>query len=70
MDRLLNFLRRQTEDWRTEIDLLDRGIKTTFEVVDGQKKDTTADTLADRSLRLSELEALIAKHGVKDAHRT
>ena len=67
MDGVLEWAKRQREDWIKEIYLLETGVKTTSEVQLGRPTDTTAETLSDRRARLKELEALIGRHGAATA---
>jgi len=59
---VLKWVKQQRNTWLREIRLLESGKKTTSEIRHGKIVDTTAETLADRSARLSRLDDLIARH--------
>jgi hypothetical protein len=62
-DGLLKWAKSRHKDWTQEIELIERGYKTTAETRNGKRVDTTQETLADDTkVRLSALEALISKH--------
>jgi hypothetical protein len=65
-DGFLESAKRQQKVWVREIRLLESGKETTFEIRGDTRVDTTLETLDDRRARLSELDALIAKHGAGD----
>ena len=67
MDGFVAWGLRQQAEWRNEIALLEGGVKTTFDVRNGQRVDTTEETLNDRRVRLADLDALIDKHEVARA---
>jgi hypothetical protein len=67
---LLQWAKRQREDWRIEILKMTNGLKSIYEMRDDQRVDTTAETVADRLQRVSELEALLARTKTKDTSRS
>jgi hypothetical protein len=66
-DGVLEWSKRQRHDWLREIKLIEDGYKTTFEIRNGAKVDTTQETLDTLRARLSMVEAVIAKHESDDA---
>jgi hypothetical protein len=62
-DGVLAWAKRQHKIWERGIGLLESRKKTTFDVRNGKRVDTTSETLADRHKRLAEVEALIQRHG-------
>ena len=61
MSRLLEWAKEQISYWDREIEWLGDGTKTTFDLRDGKRVDTTQDELADRVDRRARLQELIAR---------
>ena len=66
-DSILEWARQQHNEWQREISLLESGTKSTFELREGHKVDTTMETLAARITQLSELDKLINRHEAQSA---
>ena len=72
-DGVLKWAKQQRRIWAREMKLLESGKKSTAEVRGGKIVDTTAETLADRSARLSELDGFISRdeiRGLRSDRRT
>lgn len=66
-DGVLNWAKQQRKIWIREMGMLKSGKKNTSEIRRGKRVDTTTGTLADLSVRLSELDALILRHETRNA---
>jgi len=66
-DAILRWARGQRKAWAREMEMLSSRKKTTSDLRQGKIVDTTEETLADRSVRLSELDTLIARHKARKA---
>jgi hypothetical protein len=67
VDSVLEWAKRQHDEWQREISLLESGIKSTFEIREGHKVETTMETLAARTDQLSELGKLVERHEAQSA---
>ncbi len=67
VDGVLTWAGRQKKEWAKSIAGMESGIFGTFEIRNGEKVDTTADSIADLSRRISELDALIKRHEARNA---
>jgi hypothetical protein len=62
----LTWANQQRADWRLSLKNLRSGQSGTFELRRQKRTDTTVETIADLSRRLSDLDAMIAQGGVSE----
>ena len=66
-NRVVEILRAHCEHWRSIIPMLEDGRIGTHEIREGQRVDTTEETILENRRLLEETEALIAKIEATDA---
>ena len=66
-DAFLAWARRQIEEWDARIPWLETGRITTGEMREGQRIDTTEESVSDLRRWSAELRELIAKHEARRA---
>lgn len=64
-DGVLAYARRWSEHWQNQIDLFTSGVKTTHEVRNGVRVDTTEESLVFAVEKLGEMNALAER---QEAH--
>ena len=66
-NRIVEILNNHCDHWKSLIPMLESGVITTGEVRDGNRVDTTLQTLAETQKLLTETQELLSKIEARDA---
>lgn len=61
-DGVAEWAKRQMAEWQQQVEMMEKRYFGTFEIREGQKVDTTQESIDTTKVRIADLEALIDRH--------